>query len=224
MIELRQDDAQDPALRGTDGAEPPARALSDRSTELAAACSRALEALDLEQPIVTREGMTVDDLVRAKMHYLVAQDRSLVQQIQLSDAKAATVLTLMGLLTVNSDSVPLGTGPAATLSLLFLALMGGCLACALWAVIPRYPPGSVRDALSARDRYSWPGLASDALEIDDYAEFMRTSQASQMILSVARSNAAVSRILLKKFRALRLSFQFAGAAVFVLGLRAALGL
>lgn len=181
-----------------------------------------LEAMAILDRIDAREGMSVDHLVRAKLHYLLEQDGTLVKQIQLSDAKAGAVITLMGLLAVNSLDRP--TPPESLLlATLYWGLVMGCLGAALWALIPRFPPASIRDRIAERDRFSWTALASDRVTAAGFASFMNESQASQLIASAARSNHAVAQILLKKFQALRLSFQCAAGAIAALGLRAALG-
>ena len=52
---------------------------------------------------------------------------------------------------------------------------------------------------------------------------MLRSQHAQLVASLSRSNCAVARILLQKFRALRASFLCAGATFLLLALRELIG-
>lgn len=204
--------------KAEDGSAPPAQ-IDKADPEFS---WRAFDDSEDLPPIASRQGMSINDLVRAKIHYLAAQDRSLIQQIQLSDAKAATAMTLVGLIAVNSaDLATLKTGPFVLLDGVFWLLVFVCMLSALWSVTPRYPPASARDEIVRRDRYSWPGLASDVFSGEDYADFMDRGQASHLVRSRARNNSALSGILLRKFRALRLAFQAGGGALAALLARVA---
>lgn len=171
-----------------------------------------LTRLVADQPVETLEGMSVDHLCRGRLQYLAAQDRSLVSQTQFADAKAAAVMTVMGVVIWGNPATAPGeeVGLLATLSLLASA---AAILAAMWSAAPRYPNTETRAAMAIRDLYSWPSLASDAVDGDDYAGFMLRTQHAHLVASMARSNAAVSAILLRKFRALRVAFAAAATAL-----------
>ena len=104
---------------------------------------------------------------------------------------------------------------------LYLALVAACILFSFLAVFPRYPSARLRAAMSESDRWSWPALASDAFDPDDFSRFMQTSEVSQLVHSVSLSNSYVSRILLRKFLMLRIAFLFAFAVLLMTGLRLA---
>lgn len=173
-----------------------------------------LETVDLSRRIESREGVSADHMARLQLHYLVSQDRSLVTQTQFADAKAGALMTLMGLLVLRS--LPRGAAvdeASAALNLLALIAACICLGACLWAVMPRFPNATVRRAIARQDVFSWPGLASDRFDAEDYVRFMRTSEHGQLVSSLARSNSKLAAILLRKFQLIRFSFYFGAAAV-----------
>ena len=153
------------------------------------------------------------DLLRCRIQYLAAQNRSMNMQAQVADAKAATLLTVIGLLVVNGPFAAQyrDTGDAVAFAVLMLA--GLCFGSCIYALVPRYPSPETRDRIAARDRFSWPGLASDRMDPENYAQFVRDSQATHLLLSMARSNGALSKIILRKYKAIRFGF-FCGVSAF----------
>jgi len=84
-------------------------------------------------------------------------------------------------------------------------------------------PPAIRRSLALTDRFSWPALATPDYGAEAYARDMRTAEASALVVSLARSNVAVSRILLRKFQALRIAFLLAFSNFLLIVLRVALG-
>lgn len=177
-----------------------------------------LEAAALKPPHETLEGVSMGDLLRCKIMYLSAQNRALAQQSQVADAKGATLMTVIGLLIVNGPFANdyRTTGDLVSLAVLILAALG--FTASLYAIIPRFPNAGQRDLIALRDRYSWPGLASDLMDREAYAQFVRDSQATHLILSMSRSNGALAKILLNKYTSLRLGFAFGLTAFATFGL------
>lgn len=177
-----------------------------------------LRELDAAGAIDAREGMGVDQLVRSRLQYLAAQDRSLIAQIQFADAKAAAMITLLGLVLIEAwrpgpDPAPAAAGLVALSSAFFHVAAAIGLGLCLWAVIPRYPSDEDRQASALSERYSWPALAADPEGGDDYAAFMRASQPSHLVASLAQSNHALAQILARKFQTLRTAYLFGAAAL-----------
>lgn len=165
------------------------------------------------------EGLDVNYASRIRIHYLLGQNHAMVTQMQFADAKAAALMTLMGLVALRGPVDIAEIGPGDPLGMATLVLNACCLAACIWAIIPRYPGAGLRQWLSHRDRFSWPALTSPDYGALDYAEFMRTSDISQLVMSVAQSNSAMAGILLKKFLTLRVAFFLAIANVTVMALR-----
>lgn len=173
----------------------------------------ALDREALEDAHTTLEGVKMGDLLRCRIQYLAAQNRSLNLQAQVSDAKAATLLTVIGLLMVNGPFAAdyRDTGDLVALAVLILSAL--CFGSCIYALVPRFPDSKTRNLIAVRDRFSWPGLASDRLDAEAYAQFVRDSQATHLLLSMARSNGALSKIILKKYMAVRFGF-FCGVTAF----------
>ncbi|MEO1472218.1 MAG: Pycsar system effector family protein, partial [Pseudomonadota bacterium] len=108
---------------------------------------------------------------------------------------------------------------AAVATILSLAVLVVCIA----AIVPRFPAAGLRRALWREDRFSWPALAGGDYGPGEFARFMRTAEASQMVCSLARSNAACATILLGKYRLLRLAFALALVQFVLLGAVIGLG-
>ncbi|MEO1292919.1 MAG: Pycsar system effector family protein [Pseudomonadota bacterium] len=177
-----------------------------------------LDEMDVSKPLLSTEGVDINDLMRAKIHYLASQNAKLTQQFQFSDAKAATLLTLMGVIAANA---PVSRSAVAPVEILFFVLIGLSLGLALWSVFPKLPSVAAREKIAEIDRFSWPGLTSDQFSAGDYANFMRDAQATHLLTSMARSNAVLSKILLRKFQLLRFSFILGAIGLSVLVLRLA---
>ena len=60
-----------------------------------------LESLPLDLRLQGSEGLDVNHASRLRMQFLVGQQASLVTQTQFADAKAAALMTLMGLVALN---------------------------------------------------------------------------------------------------------------------------
>lgn len=154
------------------------------------------------------ERVDVNYLFRGKIHFFAAQNAHFSQQLQLSDAKSATLATLAGLLLVNvlqrADAID-------AYLILFSILMAASIAFALWSVAPRVPPAEARSKILDCDKFSWPGLS--AADFDSVADFAERADAEDLACSLARCNAALARILLAKFQRLRLAFLCGGLAV-----------
>jgi hypothetical protein len=170
----------------------------------------ALDALP-DAAIASREGMTNDQLFRARLSFALEQSRSLFGQVQFADAKAGTLLALVGLLAAHVASGGVGAGAWEMRGLLLLdgAVIGLCVL----VLLPRTAPRAVRRTMAQTDRYSWPALAAEGYGSEEHADFVRTAQASQLVVSVGRSNAAVAHILAVKYGLLRWAFALAFADV-----------
>ncbi len=183
-----------------------------------------LETMDYSVQIESKEGIPPHYLAQEQLLYLSTQDRALVTQTQFADAKAGALMTLMGLLVLRG---PIGDADGEFgVAVEFIALVatGLCLVACLWAVIPRYPNPAARRAIALQDVYSWPGLVSDRFDREDYVKFLRTSQHSQLVASLARSNSAHSQILLRKFRLIRFAFLCGCVALVMIFIRNLAGL
>lgn len=183
-----------------------------------------IEALDAEIGLPGTEGLDVSQLGRIRMQFLSTQHASLVSQTQFADAKAAALMTVMGLVALNGpvriSTVASATIDAVAIFILIMATIG----IAAWAIIPRYPDKSLNKLIHRRDRFSWPALVAAGYEPLDHASFARTADASQLIMSIAQTNSAMAMVLRRKFVVLRAAFLMAGLdltliVAYVLGAR-----
>ena len=165
-----------------------------------------LESLPLDLRIQGSEGLDPNHASRLRMQFLVSQQASLVTQTQFADAKAAALMTLLGLVALNGP-VRIGPpGPQEIDAIAIFVLMFVAIGFAIWAIIPRFPGAGLSRRLRRRDRFSWPMLTADDYDALAHARFMRTAEASQLVMSIAQANAAMARVLRLKFVALRIAF------------------
>jgi len=166
---------------------------------------RKLADIDLTLPLEGTEGLDANYVTRTRTQYLYAQHQALVTQTQFADAKAAVLITLVGLVAFRGP-VAIGNGQLDMFTIIYLVTIALSVLFAFIAVFPRYPSSTARRAMAEQDRWSWPALAAETLSPDEFSHFMQTSEASQLVHSVSLSNSAVSAILLAKFRMLRIAF------------------
>ncbi|MFV0473467.1 MAG: Pycsar system effector family protein [Pikeienuella sp.] len=179
----------------------------------------AIENLPLDRDVTSREGISIDQMTRVRLAFLLGQNNALVAQTQFADAKAGALLAIIGLIATRGPGASLEQA-ATPDDIAVIALHAAALICCIIVLFPRYAGRPLRAALARKERYSWPALASDMLDEDAYAEFMRGSQVSPLVTSMARSNHAQSRILLRKFAWLRAAFAVAVVDFFFIAARA----
>ena len=183
-----------------------------------------IETLDAEIGIAGTEGLDPSHLARIRMQFLATQHASLVSQTQFADAKAAALMTVMGLIALTGP-VRISTVGAATLdAIAVFILIVATIGVAAWSIIPRYPDKSLNKLIQKRDRFSWPALVASGYDPLDHAEFSRTADASQLIMSLAQTNSAMAKVLRRKFVVLRTAFLMAAVdltliVAYVLGAR-----
>jgi hypothetical protein len=185
-----------------------------------------IASLPVDLPIAGSEGLDVSQVSRLRMHFLVSQQASLVAQTQFADAKAAALMALLGIVALNGPVKLGGAGPPQIEAVAIFVTMFVAIGFAIWALIPRFPNAGRARAMGRCDRFSWPSLASRSYDPVEHAVFMRTAEASQLVMSLAHSNATMARVLRRKFVSLRIAFLLASAdlaliLLHVVGLRLA---
>ncbi|MFZ2101627.1 MAG: Pycsar system effector family protein [Oricola sp.] len=180
-----------------------------------------LDEIDLSLPLSGSESLDVNHASRARIQFLTDQHQALLTQIQFADAKSVALMTLLGVIALRGPIEMHSSGEDPVLRYVFLFISAIAIFCCFWAVFPRYPGAKMRRAMFGYDRWSWPSLAADALDPADYARFMQTAEISQLVQSLAVSNAAVARILLRKYVALRVAFGFSIAVLAIVCVRLA---
>lgn len=164
------------------------------------------------------EDIKPGDDIRARIHFLSTQNQAIVTQIQFADAKSAALMTVMSLVALRSpfsESASL-TEPLDVASYAMLVLS---ILFSLWAVIPRYPNRRISAAILQGDKFTWVGLATDRYRPEQHDLFARDCDLLDMVGSMARGNVGGSRVLLRKFQALRLAFLAGIAAIMLMALR-----
>lgn len=165
-----------------------------------------IENVELGYGIEGTEGLDVNHVSRLRMQFLTTQHASMVSQIQFADAKAAALMTLMGLIALNGPVKIAEAQPHDYSAVAIFILMMTAIGLAISSIIPRYPDRELNRVISRKERFSWPALVAQGYSPLDHAEFMRKSDASQLIMSLAQTNANMARLLQSKFRTLRLAF------------------
>ncbi|MEL6998019.1 MAG: hypothetical protein AAFP68_07115 [Pseudomonadota bacterium] len=152
------------------------------------------------------------DAVRARIHYLVAQNNAIIVQTQFADAKAAALLTLMGLLALRGP-VPISSGPLGPLALGTLALITVSILLCLWALTPRFRGRIGKSKGAPGDRFTWTVLSNPDTSMHDHADFARSGDFAQLINSISMSNVGASMVLRRKFNAMQVAFGCAVLAI-----------
>lgn len=168
-----------------------------------------IETIDLESQIEGAEGLDANNASRLRLHFLTAQHASLVTQIQFADAKAAALMTLMGLVALNGPVKVGETTPDDYFAIGIFVLMMTAIAMAITAIIPRFPDKDLNEKIKRVERFSWPALVARGYAPMDHAKFMRQAEATQLIMSLAQTNSNMAGVLHAKFRSLRIAFLIA---------------
>lgn len=158
-----------------------------------------IEGIPTEYAIASTEGVSPDELAKLRMWHLQSQPSVIARQTLIADAKAATVLALIGLVTTQ---ILLGGNLAAagTLSFVMFANIAVVLCLCRYVIMPRYRREEDWAKMRSRERFSWAALANPALGDYDYGGFAARPDASQMFRSVGKANV---RGLLVEFKLLR---------------------
>lgn len=168
------------------------------------------------------ERVDVGDSIRARMHFLVAQNAALNVQTQFADAKAAALMTLMGILALRGP-IPISTVGTDPIGLAAIGLSVVSIICCLWAVVPRF--SFLRPRITDErqtDHFSWTALSARGYDDVMHAAFVQDGSFPELIRALSACNVGSARVLRKKFAAMRLAFLTALAAVAALLMRAAL--
>ncbi|MEM6663467.1 MAG: hypothetical protein AAF666_14955 [Pseudomonadota bacterium] len=143
--------------------------------------------------------------IRARIDYLAAQTQAITTQTQFADAKAAALMTVMGLIALRSPF----SERASLTSPLDLATYGmivvSILLC-LWSIIPRFPRKDVCEKILAGDKYSWLGISMGSWTPEQHFEHAHSGDLSALVRDMATSNVGSARVLRKKFMAVRWGF------------------
>lgn len=181
---------------------------------------RILKSVETPEPpppsMPTADGLIEPgDALRARMQFLVAQHQALIGQTQFADAKAAALMTLIGIIALRGPfpGEKMLSHPAGVALALLSAI--AIVAC-LWAIIPRYPKKQLAAAAKDGDAFSWTALASNGWTPTQYADFARDGDFASLIAALAASNVGASRVLAKKFQAMRIATAAAMSAVLLI--------
>jgi Family of unknown function (DUF5706) len=167
--------------------------------------------LPVDLQLAGREGLDVNEVSRQRLQFLISQHASLVAQTQFADAKAGALMALLGLVALNGPVELVGAGPPRLDAVAIFVIMVVAMGCAVWAIIPRFPGADRARLMRQSERFSWPALASRGYDAMEHAVFMRTAEASQLVMSLAHANATMAHVLRRKFVALRFAFLLASA-------------
>lgn len=180
---------------------------------------KSLNELDLSVDLHSCEGLDINYISRIRSQYLFTQHQTMITQMQFADAKAAALIALIGFITLRG---PIKLNEIANLGLfgyIFLGCAGLAVVFTLLSVFPRYPSKAKRDVLVLSDRWSWPALASYENEPEEFSNYVRTAEVSQLLHSISISNCFVADILLSKYRMLRIGFIFGLITMLLVGVK-----
>ncbi|MEM8749772.1 MAG: Pycsar system effector family protein [Pseudomonadota bacterium] len=177
-----------------------------------------IEDVDLTLDLTGKEGLDLNYISRVRGQFLFQQHNAFMQQSQLADAKAAALMTLVGLIALRGP-VDLADAGRTLVATTFGIASALTIVFCMIAVFPRFPRRSVCRELAAQERWSWPSLSSKTIEPVDYSDFMQTSEMSQLVHSTAMANVKVARVLRQKFLCLRIAFLSAVVLLIILGVR-----
>ena len=173
---------------------------------------KALESIVEEgTDIGSVEGVSADQITRSRLSFLLTQNQSIIQMTQMADAKSAAMLALFGVLAAHF-ATSLLESPTVSAAL-FLAVKAILIMLCLWVLSPRLITTDIREEMHVVNRYSWLSLTGTNYGEAAHGDFMQTSQASELVVSVARTNVGQAKALLKKFRLLQMIFAFSACDV-----------
>ena len=158
--------------------------------------------------VQSEEGISGDELAKLRLWHLQAQSATIMRNTLMADAKAATVLALIGLV-ATKVLLGLDMDNAGVFTAAMFANKALVLCLCLWVIMPRLPRDAGWAALRQTERFSWTALANPQLTGYDYGGFAAGADASQLFRSLGRANQGAARVLLIKFKYLRLVFLLA---------------
>ncbi len=176
---------------------------------------KLLKDVELHKDLAGSEGLDANNISRVRIQYLIAQHQTSIQQVQFADAKAAVIMTMIGFLALRGP-IDLSNSQMGGVSIAFGIMCAVAVFCSISAVFPRYPSLSVSKKISEFETWSWPALSCLGTDPDNYAEYMQTSEVSQLVHSISSSNVVIARVLRRKFMYLRLSFFASGISVLLI--------
>jgi hypothetical protein len=165
------------------------------------------------------EGLDVNYVSSIRTNYLITQHQTMIKHMQFADAKAGALIALMGFISLRG---PIKIGEASQTGFfehIFFITSGIAVLLCLFSIFPRYPSKNIRNDLFLMERWSWPALAGNEKKSEEYSEYIRTAEVSQLVHSLSMSNCFVATILLSKYQMLRIGFAFGLMSVFLMGLK-----
>lgn len=186
---------------------------------------KKIDEVTLDVDIGSREGISLNYVTRDRMAFALGQNQTMITQTQFADAKAGAMLAFLGLIATRGPGavMEVTSGAASPEVILQLLLHAAALICCLIVLFPRYASLDARRSLYEYDRFSWTALTGKGHSPEDFSDFMRTAEISQLVMSVARSNHTLAMILLSKFSWLRWAFAFGVADVLFMSARMFIG-
>lgn len=178
--------------------------------------SSDIKDLSLDVDIGSAEGLSVDQMTRSRLQFLLGQSAYIVRQTHFADAKAGTLLAIVGALAIIVADRRAEIPPYFLLAYICVTLL--VVAICLITLMPRVPRQAQSEEMQSSDLFSWPTLSSESFDAEQYATLMRTSNASLLVMSIASSNVAIARVLRVKYRLLRIALGLALIDLLALGL------
>ena len=169
---------------------------------------KKIDEMELDVDIGSHEGLSLNYITRDRMAFVLGQNQTMIKQTQFADAKAGAMLAFLGLIATRGPGAvtEVEASTASPELIMQLILHAAALICCLIVLFPRYAKLDARKNMYDFDRFSWPALTGGGASPDGFTAFMRTSQVSQLVASIARSNHTLAAILLSKFGWLRWAF------------------
>lgn len=158
--------------------------------------------------LLSDDRTTADGIISLRLQFLLGQADNLGKQIQFADMKAVALFALIGVIAANALLSIESVEYAGALTAL-IQIKAVIMAICLFVVLPRLASKKLSTLMVKQDRFSWPALTSESYGPEEHANYMRSSDPAELIVSVARSNVIVARILRRKFSLLRWAFLLA---------------
>ena len=179
-----------------------------KTTPHLAAVPEELAGIPPDCTVDAREGVSADEVAKIRLWHLQAQSQNIMRQTVLADTKAATLLALIGLV-ATKVAIELPETGIGLFAVLLFANKAAVLCLCLHVIMPRFPAKTDWPRIRQYERYSWAGLANPTDDQYDYGSFARDAKPSHIFTSIARANQGAARVLLFKFKWLRLAFLLA---------------
>jgi hypothetical protein len=160
-----------------------------------------LHALDLQE-----DHPDINYRCNIRMNFLINQHRTMIRQNQFVDAKAGALLAVIGIFAFRGPVNLGGLSMTDPVDVAYLVTVCTAIVFSVSAIFPRFPGRAQREEMAKVETWSWPALSALPPNDGIFYGMPSVTDLEHLFRSLSKSNAALARIILKKFQMLRMAF------------------